>query len=177
MKWIRISIYLVGCSFIGLWAFQGLPLPQIELPKFAQHNTFGELPIVEMMDDGAFAEVDGAEAEQGAYWCDEMKRGFTCSLKFGMSYDVARRIGKEELLDSCEEAKKESSRTFEFCFDNITSEEYMLENYHLTEKEARGLYNKSIDRCYDQTRYIPECHGSHKDWLYDNFKGGFRLNI
>ncbi len=35
--------------------------PQISLPEAAHHNTIGELPFVEVMDDGDFYEVDGAE--------------------------------------------------------------------------------------------------------------------
>ena len=36
-------------------------LPPISLPKGAQHNTLGELPIVEVADDGDFYEKDGEE--------------------------------------------------------------------------------------------------------------------
>ena len=48
-------IYVVGI----------MRLPSIALPKFAQHNTIGELPIVEMWDDKGFYEIDGMEYKVG----------------------------------------------------------------------------------------------------------------
>ena len=41
--------------------------PQIVLPEIAHHNNLGELPIVEMADDGVFSEIDGEE------WNDKRK--------------------------------------------------------------------------------------------------------
>ncbi len=73
-------------------------LPQITLPKGAQHNTIGELPIVEMADDGVFAEIDGAEYSVNSYWCDELQNAWSCMCKFGQSYSVARRIATKSVL-------------------------------------------------------------------------------
>jgi len=174
MKWFAIILVMFCTAMGGLIGLSKYSLPQITLPKLAQHNTFGELPIVEMADDGVFAEVNGAEAEYASIWCDELKRGFTCQLKFGMSYDVARRIGKGELLDSCDEARKESEKSFKSCIENVYQVNEMVESYNLSEETAWKLYYDDIDRCWERQRYIPECHGSHKDWLYDNFKGGLR---
>jgi len=60
-----ISILIIGILSISILILGAIEhyyiLPQISLPKSAQHNTIGELPIVEMADDGVFAEVDGAE--------------------------------------------------------------------------------------------------------------------
>lgn len=53
IAWIFIIIIILSCFSNNL--------PSISLPKDAQHNTFGELPIVEVMDDGNFYEVDGQE--------------------------------------------------------------------------------------------------------------------
>lgn len=54
--WIIFSIFFL----IGIYV-SGKATIQIILPKGAQHNTIGELPIVEMADDGNFYEKDGAE--------------------------------------------------------------------------------------------------------------------
>src|SRR3990167_8794501 len=59
----RPNIAIVFLAFIGLALFgiYKVKVPAIILPKGAQHNTFGELPIVEAMDDGDFYERDGDE--------------------------------------------------------------------------------------------------------------------
>ena len=57
---ILIFILLCWCVF-GLAILQPKNLPSIILPKFAQHKTIGELPFIEMMDDGDFYEMDGSE--------------------------------------------------------------------------------------------------------------------
>ena len=59
-KWALVIcwVIIIGCS---LYILKIKNLPQIKLPKAMQHNTIGELPIVEMADDGVFAEVDGVE--------------------------------------------------------------------------------------------------------------------
>lgn len=62
MKFNTLTLLLFFLCFFGLVIVGVMELPQISLPKFAQHNTIGELPIVEMADDGVFAEIDGAEA-------------------------------------------------------------------------------------------------------------------
>ena len=158
MKWFLISLVLLTSVMFSLMMTQRYSLPQITLPKFAQHNTIGELPIVEMADDGVFAEVDGKEAEIASYWCDELNRGFTCQLKFGMSYDVARRIGSGELFNSCEEAKKAASETFDYCYENIEDPSFYIENYNFSQEEAKKFYYDRVDFCYEQSIYIPECH-------------------
>jgi len=169
--WGLIILVLMAATMFALSMTAKYNLPPISLPKLAQHNTFGELPIVEMMDDGVFAEVDGAEYEVNNYWCDELNRGFTCSLKFGMSYDVARRIGEGELLDSCKEAKRVSEKTFEFCIGNYLIEDTM-KNYNFSREAATKYYYEAMDFCFEQSKYIPECHGTYKDWLYDYHTGG-----
>ena len=57
-----LGIYLICCvcSF-AIDKYLGNKLPSIALPEAAHHNTIGELPIVEMADDGVFAEEDGVE--------------------------------------------------------------------------------------------------------------------
>lgn len=151
MKFIRLSFIIFVLSSVFWVILPHDKLPQILFPIGAQHNTLGELPIVEMADDGAFAEVDGKETEYAGYWCDELNMGFTCQIKFGMSYDVARRISQKKYLSSCEKAKKEASKTFDFCYSQIKD---------------------PSDFCYTQSLYLPECHGSYKDWLYEKCKGG-----
>ena len=61
MRYFLFSIMVLFFAFI-LWVV--LPhdrLPYISFPKGAQHNTFGELPIVETMDDGELFIEDGDE--------------------------------------------------------------------------------------------------------------------
>jgi len=53
-------IILVIMAFITVFLLNNR-LPQITLPEAMHHNTIGELPFVEVMDDGNFYEVDGAE--------------------------------------------------------------------------------------------------------------------
>jgi len=174
MKWFLIILVLFTSVMFGLMMTARHDLPQISLPKFAQHNTFGELPVVEMMDDGVFSEVDGAEYEYNSHWCDELNRGFTCDLKFGMSYTVARRIGKEGLLDSCEEAKIVNNESLEYCIENVYPIIDTMDSYNFSKKQATKLYYESIDFCIERHKYIPECHGTYKDWLYDYHTGGLR---
>jgi len=66
---MRNNVTILGLVIVIifiLWSFKDMKLPSIKLPKDAHHNTIGELPIVEMADDGVFAEVDGAE--EGLRW-------------------------------------------------------------------------------------------------------------
>lgn len=49
-------------------------LPNIILPEIAHHNTIGELPFVEAMDDGDFFEMDGDE-DLTAYNCSNKAWG------------------------------------------------------------------------------------------------------
>ena len=50
-KWALVIcwVIIIGCS---LYILKIKNLPQIKLPKAMQHNTIGELPIVEVADDG-----------------------------------------------------------------------------------------------------------------------------
>lgn len=57
LVWIILLIVWAG------WLWIDPELPQIKLNKEFQHKTIGELPIVEMADDGAFAEIDGMERQ------------------------------------------------------------------------------------------------------------------
>ncbi len=56
-----IFLIIIILNIIILITLNYMKLPSIMLPKFAQHNTLGELPIVEVADDGDFYEKDGEE--------------------------------------------------------------------------------------------------------------------
>ena len=60
---ISLLMFLLIWLLVGIYHFleTKYDLPQIKLPRAAQHNNLGELPIVEMADDKAFYEVDGQE--------------------------------------------------------------------------------------------------------------------
>ncbi len=60
MKTFKI-LYYISLVFLILLVLSKLNLPMISLPKGMQHNTVGELPLVEVMDDGDFFEKDGDE--------------------------------------------------------------------------------------------------------------------
>jgi len=71
MKWFGV-IFVLFCVVMGcLWGLSKYSLSNIILPKSAQHNTIGELPFVEAMDDGDFYEVDGDE-DLTAYNCNRI---------------------------------------------------------------------------------------------------------
>lgn len=57
----RVSIVLIILSIIALIILNHKDLPPITLPAEFQHKTIGELPVVEVMDDGDFYEKDGDE--------------------------------------------------------------------------------------------------------------------
>lgn len=54
---LAVIFFVIG----GLLLLSKFNLPPIIFPKEAQHKTIGELPIVEIMDDGDFYEKDGLE--------------------------------------------------------------------------------------------------------------------
>ena len=86
--WVSVIIYCV------------LPhdkLPPISLPKGAQHNTFGELPFVEVMDDGDFYEEDGEEYYQ-ARWNFSFKDCISRNPD-----NLSKRKMREFCTDLCEE--------------------------------------------------------------------------
>ena len=66
----KLFLLLVGVTAIMYAAYMtNKELPKIMLPKAMQHNTIGELPIVEMADDGVFSEIDGTEhRDRGKRW-------------------------------------------------------------------------------------------------------------
>jgi len=74
MKWLKITFILFCITMGCLLGLSKYSLPNIIFPKSAQHNTIGELPIVEMADDGVFAEVDGAESTVDEIMEKERKR-------------------------------------------------------------------------------------------------------
>ncbi|HEY9874552.1 MAG TPA: hypothetical protein V6D12_14015 [Candidatus Obscuribacterales bacterium] len=55
--WIVIFLIFLAFSFF----IKDFKFPPIQLPRSAQHNTLGELPVVEVMDDGDYYERDGEE--------------------------------------------------------------------------------------------------------------------
>lgn len=57
----KLTLLIVGLTVLMLVCISFEKLPNIELPTFAHHNTIGELPFVEVMDDGDFYERDGDE--------------------------------------------------------------------------------------------------------------------
>jgi hypothetical protein len=56
-------IVVVFLILLAIWIIfsDRIKMPKIVFPKAAHHNTIGELPIVEIMDDGDFYEKDGDE--------------------------------------------------------------------------------------------------------------------
>ena len=64
MRFIHLTLIILVLVFLGL-SILPIKLPSISLPKGAQHNTIGELPFVEVMDDGDFYEIDGGEGGYG----------------------------------------------------------------------------------------------------------------
>ena len=73
---MRYFLFFIGILLMASLAWVLLPhdkLPYISFPKGAQHNTFGELPIVEMADDGDIYEVDGAEDDQCLKYAQDEK--------------------------------------------------------------------------------------------------------
>lgn len=63
IRWRKIMVLSILIVFGGLILLDTgfKKLPMISLPKGAQHNNFGELPVVEAWDDGDFYEKDGEE--------------------------------------------------------------------------------------------------------------------
>lgn len=57
------ALNILASVMLGLCLIQLLypKLPYIILPKGIQHNTIGELPLFEVIDDGDFYEEDGKE--------------------------------------------------------------------------------------------------------------------
>ena len=65
MRYTILGIF-IATVLTALMFLEKIKLPMIFLPKGAQHNTIGELPIVEVMDDGDFYEKDGDEEKYRA---------------------------------------------------------------------------------------------------------------
>lgn len=61
MRFLKLSAFIFLLASIFWTILPHDKLPSILFPKGAQHNTFGELPIVEIADDGVFSEIDGEE--------------------------------------------------------------------------------------------------------------------
>lgn len=155
-KTLGILLFLMFTSY--LISYYLPDLPYITLPKGAQHNTLGELPIVEVIDDGDYNEVDGEEEPQ---FCDEIA-WFTCTLKFGHSYAVSQRIALGELL-SCEEARKIQQSNLQSCVQWCDKIKVLPDsaNFH------HDFYKDCITECNDRHQYLPECNGSYGDWLLE----------
>ena len=80
MNRFQLTILCLLIILMLLIYLSKLNLPPIYLPKIMQHNNIGELPIVEVADDGDFFEKDGKEYseikkvciwESGKYICSD----------------------------------------------------------------------------------------------------------
>ena len=162
-------IVVVLCALMCIDEIKNLPA--IVLPEFMQHNTIGELPFVEVMDDGDFYEVDGEEGKHKSFWCDEV--GFTCNLKFGQSYGVARRIFNKKVLKTCKEARKQSQDELAFCIEQ--AEDYRAKPESVS--FYTDWYQDSIARCIAGHLYIPECDGDYLKWLFSPMSEHNKLSI
>ena len=86
---MRYFIFSIGILLVAGLAWVVLPhnkLPYISFPKGAQHNTFGELPIVEMADDGNFFEIDGEEYNTKNGWYYKNSKGESILIGTGIIY-------------------------------------------------------------------------------------------
>ena len=166
MRFRVLVLLLMFLCGILLGRLDVMKLPSIELPQFVQHQTFGELPIVEMADDGVFAEKDGDEYTVTSQWCDEQKVMFTCSLKFGQSYSVARRIATGEFFKSCEEARKQSQEDLNFCIKQEDEIRRLPDSVNF----YTDYYKDGVERCIKNQSYIPECDGEYEWWIKEKEK-------
>lgn len=161
----RILIMGLMVFCFGLFVYlQQMNLPNIELPQVVQHRTFGELPIVEMADDGVFAEKDGAEYKVNSGWCDEQRVMFTCALKFGQSYSVAERISTGDFFKSCEEARKDAQDELNFCIKQADDLRRLPDSVNF----YKDYYLDDVNRCREEQSYIPECDGEYEWWVKEN---------
>jgi len=144
---------IIGCLglIIAVMMFPGFT-GNITLPKEA-HNTVGDIPIVEMIDDGPNY-VNQKEIK----FCDEMWPSFSCHMRFGYSYAVSGRVASGEFLESCEEAKIDGDKELKFCLSQCGDIDALSESRHFYEG-----YNQHCQKmCNDQQLIIPECDGLPK---------------
>lgn len=145
---LTIIIVLGSASLLVLVSTSNKP---VVIPKEA-HNLVGNIPIIEMLDDGPNY-INQREIK----FCDETWPMFTCELRFGYSGAVSNRIAQGKLLDSCEEAVKMQRAKLEFC---IEKEKNMMEQV----KGYVGTYNLDywINKCREMYQYLPECDKDFK---------------
>ena len=138
-KWTLFIICL--CFVVYLFNSKDMIIPK------EAHNLVGNIPIVEMIDDGPNY-VNNTEIK----YCDETWPMFTCRLKFGYSGAVSNRIAQGKLLGSCEEAKEVQKENLDFC---IEQEKEMMKQVI----GEVGRYNLDywIKKCHETHQYIPEC--------------------
>ena len=73
-------------------------LPSISLPKGAQHNTLGELPFVEVMDDGNFYEIDGEENDSCWEYARKEFKNIRSEVNDWYKYYLKDKSFKEKLV-------------------------------------------------------------------------------
>ena len=150
MKWAYIMLILLCITVAFLPMLHRLDLPQISLPKEA-HNLVGNIPIVEMIDDGPNY-INQREIK----YCDETWPLFSCEMRFGYSYGVSHRIASGEFLESCEEAVKDEASAVEFCIEQC--------NDLMSIIPRGGSDYNCVERCEkEESRYVPECDGLPKE--------------
>lgn len=93
MNKIELMIIVLWVCFCIYCVLPHDKLPPILLPKGAQHNTIGELPIVEMADDGVFAEKDGEEYSRKRHCISAVSS--SCDFFDNKSLKQVRKIKKE----------------------------------------------------------------------------------
>lgn len=57
----RLAYIIIILTTLWILSLNNKSLPTIKLPRAMQHNTFGELPVVEIWDDGDFFVENGDE--------------------------------------------------------------------------------------------------------------------
>lgn len=153
-KSIILFLIIMVIAVIGIGVIDNFfdNLSQIVLPKEA-HNAVGNIPIVEMLDDGPNY-INQREIK----YCDETWPMFTCRLRFGYSNNVSHRIASGKYLASCNEAIKEQETDIKFCKDQCR------EIWSLP--EASNFYSDSPDNCFNycekEHQYLPECDKDFK---------------
>ena len=139
MRKILIMLVILTCVSLFLGEKYKHKMKYIGLPEIL-HNTIGNIPIVEALDDGE------AYFQQRTPYCDEIM--YTCMLKFGYSRAVSRRILTKKLLDTCEEAKEVQTNNLLDCF---------VDCYDWYTEKVPEYIPKCERICKEQHQYLPEC--------------------
>ena len=157
MNKITLMIIVLWVSVIIYCVLPHDKLPPISLPKGAQHNTIGELPFVEVMDDGDFYEEDGAE-DWSHY--DSCVGAVTsqCKENVGCIEDVKKACKQKNGVPKCGDLEKIGLKYFEtpalFFTCDIEFQAVFPDKNSPLIKEALDNYEESLE----------EYHGSLDRW-------------